>query len=226
MWRQFWECGDECGFGRHKQRQRHVWIKQCIQWWVRRRWWRFDIFGDFTSKYDIMCATQGCMVMKETLAVTECWQKEIKNQEKQTKAHSKKTKTSKIPSKKIQNNVFPVCLDLSEMRLGLRIWRQSRRKKQNNVFPVFSRFGRSAPCTQNLSEFDDSLAKKKNNVFSSDKSRTTEMRLGLRIWRLAPFLLDFFSDNFIFYVFANIFWAFCVITVWLNIRFQFSDNLN
>ena len=123
MWRQFWECGDECGFGRHKQRLRYVWIKQCIQWWVRRRWWRLDIFRDFTSSCDIMCATQGCMVMKETLAVTECWQKEIKNQEKQTKTHSKKRrKPQKYPPKKIQHNVFS----------------------------CFSRFVRNAPWTQNL----------------------------------------------------------------------------
>ena len=129
-----------------------------------------------------MCATQGCMVMKETLAVTECWQKEIKNQEKQTKAHSKKNKNLKNTLQKNTKQCFS-CLSRFVRNAP---WTQnlttvSQKKKQNNVFPVFSRFGRSAPCTQNLSEFDDSLAKKKNNVFSSDKSRTTEMRLGLRI---------------------------------------------
>ena len=60
------------------------------------------------------------MVMKKTLAATECWQKDIKNKKKQT---NKKQSKKKQKPKKEQNKVF---------------------------FTGFSRFVTNVLCTQNL----------------------------------------------------------------------------
>ena len=68
-------------------------------------------------------------LMSSTLAVSERWQKDKKNQKKQIKKTLQKTKNKKNNKQK-HTMFFLFFFWFSEMCLGLRIWRQSRKKKQ------------------------------------------------------------------------------------------------